>query len=212
MNSDHTRHPTLGAVSALLGVSTSICLAVAAIFLVFVGFLVSQVAGYFLPANTTWKSVGPTVSQLQQMQFLVSSRVTVSDVLEGESTYLKGVWIIRGDAVIGVDMSTAEVVNRDERTRTATISLPQPTVLTSRVDLEKTREWDMRSKSWIPFATVIWGDKEGMRETAMKEAQKHVENASNHPIHKSDLKRHTELAVEKFYVPMNWNVKVQWRD
>ena len=61
------------------------------------------------------RSTGPTVVQLERLQYLVSTRVHVADVLVGESRWLEGSWIIQGDALIGVDMSKAEVVDRDEK-------------------------------------------------------------------------------------------------
>ena len=71
----------------------------------------------------TFRSPGPTVVQLEQLQQLVSTRVHVSDVLVGESRWLEGCWIITGDALLAVDMSKAEVKDRDEKARTATIIL-----------------------------------------------------------------------------------------
>ena len=43
--------------------------------------------------------------QLERLQYLVSTRVHVADVLVGESRWLEGSWIIQGDALLGVDMS-----------------------------------------------------------------------------------------------------------
>ena len=53
----------------------------------------------------TITSTGPTMVQLERLQYLVSTRVNVADVLVGESRWLEGSWIIQGDALIGVDMS-----------------------------------------------------------------------------------------------------------
>ena len=57
--------------------------------------------------------------QLERLQYFVSTRVHVADVLVGESRWLEGSWIIQGDALIGVDMSKAEIKDRDEKARTA---------------------------------------------------------------------------------------------
>src|SRR5450759_5453909 len=45
-------------------------------------------------------SSGPTMVQLERLQFLVSTRVHVADVLVGESRWLEGSWIIQRDALI----------------------------------------------------------------------------------------------------------------
>ena len=55
--------------------------------------------------------------QLERLQYLISTRVHLADVLVGESRWLEGCWIIQGDALIGVDMSKAEIKDRDEKAR-----------------------------------------------------------------------------------------------
>ena len=96
----------------------------------------------------TFSSPGPTVVQLERLRQLVSTRVHVADVLVGESRWLEGSWIIQGDALLAVDMSKAEVKDRDEKARTATIILPHPAVLSARVNHEWTQQWDVKSRSW----------------------------------------------------------------
>ena len=61
------------------------------------------------------RSVGPTMVQLERLQYLVSTRVHVADVLVGESRWLEGSWIIQGDALLAVDMSKAEIRDRTRR-------------------------------------------------------------------------------------------------
>ena len=63
------------------------------------------------------RSVGPTIVQLERLQYLVSTRVHVADVLVGESRWLEGSWIIQGDALIGVDMKKAEIRDTDQKAR-----------------------------------------------------------------------------------------------
>ncbi len=109
-----------------------------------------------------FSAVGPTINQLERLQYLVSSRVHVADVLVGESRWLKGSWIVQGDALIGVDMSRAEIKCKDGAKREAVIVLPAPTVMSPRVNHEKTQEWDVKSTSWIPLASWAFGDKKNM--------------------------------------------------
>src|SRR5262245_54358051 len=42
----------------------------------------------------SFSSTGPTIVQLERLQYLVSTRVHVADVLVGESRWLEGSWII----------------------------------------------------------------------------------------------------------------------
>ncbi len=96
--------------------------------------------------------------QLERLQYLVSTRVHVADVLVGESRWLQGSWIIQGDALIGVDMSKAEIKNREREGTDCVIVLPQPTVISARVNHEKSQQWDIKSRSWIPMASTLLGD------------------------------------------------------
>ena len=93
------------------------------------------------------RSVGPTMVQLERLKYLVSTRVHVADVLVGESRWLEGSWIIQGDALLAVDMSKAEIRDKDEKLRTALIVLPQPAVLSARVNHERTQQWDIKSRT-----------------------------------------------------------------
>ena len=61
----------------------------------------------------TFRSPGPTVVQLERLQYVVSTRVHVADVLVGESRWLAGSWILQGDA-LRCDESTG--VGRTSRT------------------------------------------------------------------------------------------------
>jgi len=47
----------------------------------------------------------------------------------------------QGDALIAVDLSRARIVEKDEGAKKATVVLPQPVVLQSRVDHTRT-DWE----------------------------------------------------------------------
>ena len=76
-----------------------------------------------------FSSSGPTVAQIERLSQLVSLKVTVSDVLAAESPNFRGSWLVRGDALLGIDLSVASVPEKDAANRTATVSLPLPSVL-----------------------------------------------------------------------------------
>jgi hypothetical protein len=156
-------------------------------------------------------STGPTIVQLERLQYLVSTRVHVADVLVGESRWLQGSWIIQGDALIGVDMSKAQIVDRDEKTRGATIVLPRPAVISARVNHEKTQQWDVRSRGWIPMAGLLLGDRPAMEKQAMLEAQRLVERAASSDEFMVSARQGVEGMLGEFYRGIGWNVRVRWR-
>ena len=159
----------------------------------------------------SFSSSGPTIIQLELLQYVVSTRLHVADVLIGESRWLEGSWIIMGDALLAVDMSKAEVKDRDEKARTAAIVLPQPAVLSARVNHERTQQWDIKSRSWIPLASVILGDRQAMEKQAMLEAQRLIEHAASAEEYKATARHGVEGVLSEFYRGVDWRVSVQWK-
>jgi hypothetical protein len=159
----------------------------------------------------TFRSTGPTVVQLEQLRQLVSTRVNVTDVLVGESRWLEGSWIIQGDALLAVDMSGAEIKERDEVARTATIILPRPAVLSARINHERSQRWDIKSRSWIPLAGSLLGDRRAIEEQAMREAQRLVERAAGTEDNAATARRGAEGALAAFYAAVGWRVSVRWK-
>jgi hypothetical protein len=160
---------------------------------------------------TTFSSSGPTMVQLERLQYLVSTRVHVADVLVGESRWLEGSWIVQGDALIGLDMSRAEIRDRDEKARTAVIVLPQPAVISPRVNHERSQQWDIKSRSWIPMASTLLGDRTAMEKQAMLEAQQLVERVAGSEDYKTTARRGVEGMLGEFYRGVGWQVSVRWK-
>ena len=159
----------------------------------------------------TFSSPGPTVVQLERLQQLVSTRVHVADVLVGESRWLAGSWIIAGDALLAVDMSKAQVKDRDEEARTATIMLPDPDVLSPRVNHERSQQWDIKSRSWIPLAGALLGDRRALEEQAMRQAQRLVERAAGTDDNAATARQGAETMLTNFYRAVGWQISVRWK-
>ena len=161
--------------------------------------------------SPAFSSTGPTMIQLERLQYLVSTRVHVADVLVGESRWLQGSWIIQGDGLIGVDMSRAEITGKDDKLRSAVIVLPQPTVLSARVNHNKSQQWDIKSRSWIPMASMILGDRQAMEKQAMLEAQQLIERAASADEYKEAARRGIQGMLAELYGGVGWNVSIQWK-
>ena len=159
----------------------------------------------------TFSSTGPTVVQLERLHQLVSTRVHVADILVGESRWLEGSWIIQGDALLAVDMSKAEVRNSDEKARTATIILPHPAVLSARVNHERSQQWDVKSRSWIPLAGSLLGDRRAIEQQAMRQAQRLVERAAGTEENAATARQGVESMLAEFYRAVGWQVSVRWK-
>ncbi len=176
-------------------------LAIVATFMVGYSFANRAVRGPKL-----W-STGPTIDHIQSLNQLVSTKVSISDVLTGEGEGVRGIWLIKGDALIGIDLSDADVQIPDKKERLAILHLRQPTVLSARVDHERTMTWDVQRTTWIPWQ----GDKDRLRDKAMYHAQKLVEFAANQPALTEEARRNASKALSDIYRSVDWQVEIRWR-
>jgi hypothetical protein len=157
-----------------------------------------------------FSSTGPTSVQLERLQYLVSTRVQVADILVGESQWLQGSWIILGDALLAVDMKRARIQDKQSSRRTAVIVLPQPVVLSPRVNHERTQQWDIKSRSWIPLASMIIGDRTTMEKQAMLQAQQLVERAAKSHENMAMARQSAEAVMVELFGALGWQISVRW--
>ena len=158
------------------------------------------------PQPVVVRSQGPTIERLEQLSHLVATRVLVADVLVGEGNGCKGAWLVRGDALIAVDLSKASVVEKNETAKRAAIRLPLPEVLQARVDHERTQIWELKSTTWIPWAA----DKDSLRDTVMAHAQRLVAHAAGSPENIQAAKIAAETVLRALYSEVGWQLTVTW--
>src|SRR5258706_6084997 len=86
---------------------------------------------------------GLTVERLQPLSSLVTARVDVADVVEttlaGHTGSVKVAILVKGDFLLGTDLSAARFEAVDVVHRTATLVLPPPAATSARVDHARTR-------------------------------------------------------------------------
>jgi len=134
--------------------------------------------------------------------------VYVVDVLIADGEGCHGAWLIRGDALIAVNLSQASITEKDESAKRATIRLPPPEVLTARVDHEKTRTWAVTTTTWIPWHA----DQDKLRDAVMLQAQRLVSQAAASKDNIEQAKRAAEIIIGALYEHVGWEVKVVWAD
>ena len=66
------------------------------------------------PPSIAISSSGPTIERLERLSQLVTSKVTICDVLVGVSEDSKAAFLIRGDALIGLDLSKTVITEKDD--------------------------------------------------------------------------------------------------
>jgi hypothetical protein len=174
-----------------------------------IGLLAGRFACQPSAPRITIADLGPDVTQLERLGELASLRVHVADILIGEDERFRGVWLIKGDALLAIDMTRASVTDKDPVARSATIRLPLPRVVSPRVDHERTRTWDVERKTWLPWKK---GDQSLLRDEAMRHAQRLVEGAAANDDTIREAKKQTETLLEGFYQMVGWTVTVTWAE
>jgi hypothetical protein len=182
---------------------TLILAVVAAIVLVGAGFQLTRVRAP--PAVTAWSS-GPTIDHLESLSELVCLRVHVSDVLVGENDNYRGSWLIKGDAVLAIDLRQAKIVECDKTTRRARLRLPPPKVISPRVDHERTRTWSVEKTRWITWT----GNPDKLRDEAMWQAQRVIQAASGSADNIQLAKNSAEKLIHEMYRMVGWELLVEW--
>jgi hypothetical protein len=161
--------------------------------------------------HSTFTSTGPTVTELERLGHLCTLRVHVADVLQLDDQRwygdIRGAWIIKGDALVAVDMRKAKIEDKNLQAHTAVIVLPVPELLSPRVDHEKTRTYD--------FNTGLLRSPQysrQLRDQAMVEAQKLVTFAAQGEASdaSSIARRQAEEIIRNFYALVGWKVDVRW--
>jgi hypothetical protein len=150
----------------------------------------------------------PTVERLERLKELVTLRVHIADVLTAEGSGYKGAWLIKGDALLCVDLNRARITDKDEPHKHLVVHLPKPHVLQPRVDHNRTLTWDVEKTSWIPFS----GNQSALCNQAMKQAQQLVEHAASSDEYLQEARVPAEAAVKLYCKELGWEADVQWEN
>ena len=169
-------------------------------------FVVPRLLPPAMPAPVVVHSEGPTVERLERLANLVVTRIHIADVLTAEAEGASGAWLIRGDGLIAVNLARASITAKDDEAKQAVIRLPQPEVLQARVDHTRTRTWEVRKTTWVPWG----GDQDKLRDSVMLQAQELVAHAAGAAENLQQARTAAETVIRSFYAEVGWQVKVTW--
>ena len=155
-------------------------------------------------------SQGPTIEKIQNISELATLRISISDVLKSKGTYYSGSFLIKGYAIIGVDVQKAVLQSTDQESKKIVIKLPRPRVISASVDHERSITWDYKNESSWPEWTLPKSDIDAMRDNAFKEGQKLIEQAANKDEHIQMAKGISEAVINNMYKMVDWNVQIIW--
>jgi hypothetical protein len=205
-----THLPILRRCSALSstrgGIRTEIMLALLLISILLV--LAWLVFGHSSGQHTVFASTGPTITQLERLGEMVVLRIYVSDVLVADGEGYRGSWLIKGDAVLSIDLRAAQIIEKDDDAKHAKIVLPALKVIQPRLDHRRTMTWDIKKTTWIHLS----GDPDKLRDSAMLQAQYLVESRAQSDEAVQEGRENAALIVKSMYRLLDWQIEVAWSD
>lgn len=156
---------------------------------------------------------GPTIEQVRELAELVTVRVDVADVQEtnvaGHLGGLRVALILKGDFLLGVDLSQARFEAIDEAAKTAVLMLPAPRATSPRVDHARTRVVQVTDEGlWV----IAPGDAARGRiiGRAFAEAQAAVAGVAADRALVDRSRGRAEQVLVAFFRATGWTVRVKW--
>jgi hypothetical protein len=148
----------------------------------------------------------PSIAQIQSMSELATTRVHLTDSIEGENAHYIGRWILHGEVVLGVDLSAAHYTKVDVANQRATLRLPQPHQITSKVDHDHSEEIAIRSKVWFPASS-----EQLLRDEVWRQADRKIQRLGEEVGFKERAKLQAERALDHLFQGVGWTVDFEWR-
>ena len=156
---------------------------------------------------------GPTLESVKSLSSLVTTRTTLADAITSEITGFSGsmsaVLVIRGDALIAIDMQRARITAQDTGTKQLVLTLPQPEVIQARVDLQRTRVFAMERHGFWKLMRLDDVVRQ-LVDTGMREAQQTIEKAANQPEIMAAAREHAQQVLAAFASSAGWQLEIRW--
>jgi hypothetical protein len=136
----------------------------------------------------------------------VALRIEVADILVAQGNGCRGVWLLKGDSHLSVDMGQAKIADKHDDTKQATIILPEPQVLAPRIDHSRTRTWSVERVTWLRWNA----DQDALRDAVYAEGQKLVAHTAASPENIKTAKMTAETILKSLYSEVGWSLVVKW--
>jgi len=157
--------------------------------------------------------IGPTVDQIQPLSSLVTARVEVADVVEttlaGYTGSVKVAILVKGDFLLGTDLSAARVEAVDAVHRTGTLVLPQPAAASPRVDHRRTRVFAINTAGLWQLVPGDGGTAVVVNR-AYADAQRIITAAADERGLLDRSRWQAESVLRTFFAAVGWTVKIMW--
>ena len=149
----------------------------------------------------------PSLAVIQSMSELATTRVHISDTIEGANNDFQGKWALHGEVILGVNLADAAYVQARPEKREAVLRLPPPHLISSKIDHERSEELYIHWVSWVPFRS-----KQVLRDTVWKEADKKLQRMGQEQGYRERARVQAERALEGLFKGLGWTVRFVWED
>lgn len=178
------------------------------------GYLVGKVISTSSkPERDAQTQPSPTIEQVRQLSALVTTKVEVADVQETEIKGLTGgikaAILIKGDLLLAIDLEQARFESLDTQAKNAVLVLPQPKVMSPRLDHEKTRLFGLSEAGlWV----LVPGDaaEVALLNQAYRKAQEVVAGVGHEPKLIDQAKGQAERVLIGYFEAIGWRIKILW--
>ena len=164
-------------------------------------------------ADPEFSHAGPTLESVRALSSLVTTKMTLADAIisqiSGFTGSMSAVLVIRGDALIGIDMQQARISDKDDNTRSLVLILPQPAVIQARVDHQRTRVFALDRHGFWMLMRLDDVTKQ-LVDQGMREAQQTIEKAASEPANMATAREHAQQVLAAFANSAGWQLEIRW--
>lgn len=150
----------------------------------------------------------PPLAIVRRMSKLVTVETHLTTYIEGGNDHWETKYLVHGDIHLGVDLSTAFYAQMDPVKRQASLRLPPPHLIMSKVDHDRSEEMFMRRKLWYAMS-----DPQLVRAEVWKAADHKIERLGREePSYAKQAKEQAELVLGELFQGVNWSIRIEWED
>ena len=173
---------------------------------------------------TSWRSIplsgqqssyhaGPSIEQVQGLAALVTTKVEISDVqlthIDGYTGGVTAALLVRGDLLIGTDLSRARFETVDSEHQNAVLTLIEPSVTSPRLDHDRTRLFAISQQGLWQITPTNVADA-AVVNRAYADAQRLIADAGKDASLMQKSRTQAEQVVKTFFTAIGWTVSVHW--
>jgi hypothetical protein len=149
----------------------------------------------------------PPIAVIQHMSDLCTARVHLSDTIEAANNHHTGRWLIHSEILIGVDLAKAAYAEIRPDSRQAVLRLPQPRILASKVDHDRSQELYVKSRGW---GRGWLSSPQLVRERIWAEADRKLQRLGGQPDHIEKARQQAERVLQQLFQGVGWKVRCEW--